>query len=60
MPSGVLMPAPFALDQPFFLLLFHHNRLQALGVLDIDGLDVAVEPLLRTLLVVSLAGDSDS
>lgn len=33
---------------------------QALGVLDIDGLNVAVELLLGTLLIVSSSGDADA
>jgi hypothetical protein len=39
-------------------LLFHNDRYQTLGVLDIDGLDVAVELLGGTLLVVSAAADA--
>lgn len=34
--------------------------MQALGVLDVDGLDVGVEALLGVLLVVTLAGDADT
>jgi hypothetical protein len=33
---------------------------QTLGVLDVDGLDVGVQTLLGTLLVVTLAGDADA
>jgi hypothetical protein len=33
---------------------------QALGVLDVDGLDVRVQLLLGALLVVSLSGDADT
>ena len=32
--------------------------MQTLGVLDVDGLDVGVQLLLGTLLVVTLAGDA--
>lgn len=34
--------------------------MQTLGVLDVDGLDVGVETLLSTLLVVTLAGNADA
>ena len=34
--------------------------MEALGVLDVDGLDVGVETLLGVLLVVTLAGDADT
>lgn len=34
--------------------------MQALGVLDVDSLDVGVEALLGVLLVVTLAGDADT
>ena len=34
--------------------------MQTLGVLDVDGLDVGVQTLLGTLLVVTLAGDADT
>jgi hypothetical protein len=33
---------------------------QTLGVLDVDGLDVGVQTLLGTLLVVTLAGDANT
>lgn len=36
------------------------SGLQTLGVLDVDGLDVGVELLLGTLLVVTLTGDADT
>lgn len=42
------------------LLLLDGGRDQALGVLDVDGLDVAVQLLLGTLLVVSSSGDADA
>lgn len=41
-------------------LLLNDNGLETLGVLDVDGLDVAVQLLLGTLLVVSSAGDADA
>lgn len=34
--------------------------MQTLGVLDVDGLDVGVQTLLGTLLVVTLARDADT
>lgn len=34
--------------------------MEALGVLDVDGLDVGVETLGGVLLVVTLAGDADT
>lgn len=34
--------------------------METLGLLDVDGLDVGVELLLGTLLVVTLAGDADT
>ena len=34
--------------------------METLGVLDVDGLDVGVETLLSTLLVVTLARDADT
>lgn len=34
--------------------------MQTLGVLDVDGLDVGVQTLLGTLLVVTLAGDANT
>jgi hypothetical protein len=33
---------------------------QALGALDVDSLNVGVQTLLSTLLVVTLAGDADT
>lgn len=39
-------------------LLFNDGSLQTLGVLDVDGLDVAVELLGCALLIVSLSGDA--
>lgn len=39
-------------------LLFNDGSLQTLGVLDVDGLNVAVELLGCALLIVSLSGDA--
>lgn len=42
------------------LRVLDNGGLQALGVLDVDGLDVRVQLLLGALLVVALAGDADA
>jgi len=42
------------------LSILNNNSLETLGALDIHGLDVAVELLLGTLLIVTLAGDADT
>ena len=42
------------------LSILDNGGLETLGVLDVDGLDVAVELLLGGLLVVTLAGDADT
>jgi len=42
------------------LLIIDNGGLETLGLLDVDGLDVRVELLLGTLLVVTLAGDADT
>lgn len=42
------------------ILFLNHRSLQTLRVLDIDSLNVAVQLLLSTLLVVSLSRDSDT
>jgi len=41
-------------------LLLDDNGVQTLGVLDVDGLHVAVELLLGALLVVTPPGDADA
>lgn len=43
-----------------FPLLLNDHRHETLGVLDVDGLDVAVKLLLRILLVVSSSANSDA
>lgn len=51
------------LDPPGFCcqpLLLDDNRVQTLGVLDVDGLHVAVELLLGALFVVTPPGDADA
>src|SRR4051812_22306541 len=50
---------PVSLFVSFPLLLDDDGR-QALGVLDVHGLNVAVELLLGTLLVVTFPGDADT
>lgn len=40
-------------------LLLNNSGVEALGILDIDSLDVGVESLLGALLVVTLARDAD-
>lgn len=42
------------------LLLFDNNGVEALGVLDVHSLHVAVQLLLGTLLVVSASGNADA
>ena len=42
------------------LCVFNNGGGQALGVLDIDGLDVAIKLLLGTLLIVTLTGDTNT
>jgi len=42
------------------LSILHNSGVQALGLLDVDSLDVAVQLLLGTLLVVTLAADADT
>lgn len=41
-------------------LLLNHNGVEALGVLDVDSLDEAVQLLLGVLLVVSSPGNADA
>ena len=43
-----------------YLRVIDGGGVQTLGVLDVDGLDVGVQALLGTLLVVTLAGDADA
>jgi hypothetical protein len=38
----------------------YHHRLHPLGALDIDGLNVRKQPVLRTLLVVTLARNANA
>lgn len=41
-------------------LFLNDVGVETLGVLDVDGLDVRVQLLLSTLLVVTLSGDADT
>lgn len=41
-------------------LLLNDNSLETLGIFDVDGLDVAVELLFGTLLVVTSPGNADA
>lgn len=50
----------FAPPSPLFRLFLYDHRGETLGVLDVDGLNVAVQLLLGTLLVVSSAGNADA
>jgi hypothetical protein len=49
------IPIPF-----HFALLLDNNGRETLGVLDVHGLDVAVQLLLGALLVVTSPGDADA
>jgi hypothetical protein len=51
---------PLFYARPRIPLLLDDNSVEALGVLDVDGLDVAVQLLLGALLVVTPAGDADA
>lgn len=42
------------------MLVLNDGGQETLGVLDVDGLDVGVELLLGTLLVVTLTADADT
>lgn len=41
-------------------LFLNNRRRQALGILDVDGLDIRVQLLFRTLLIVTLATDANT
>lgn len=56
-----LEPVPTSERNILFAHLFLNNdRGEALGVLDIHGLNVAVQLLLGILLIISSSGDSDT
>lgn len=53
-------PIPSAEKGIIFSLLLNNDRVKALGVLDVDSLNVAVQLLLGTLLVVTSSGNADT
>lgn len=57
---SLLCAISFASLVGYPFLLLHDNRHQTLGILDVDGLHVAVELLLGVLLVVSSTADADA
>jgi hypothetical protein len=69
-PSDPFMrPQPAAQSRQLLFLLLrtdgvaigtYHRGLETLGVLDVHSLDVRKQPVLRTLLVVTLARDTDA
>jgi hypothetical protein len=56
----LICTSPFPLILASTLSILNDLGVQTLGVLDVDGLDVGVELLLGTLLVVTLTGDADT
>lgn len=56
----LICTSPFPLIIASTLSILNDLGVQTLGVLDVDGLDVGVELLLGTLLVVTLTGDADT
>lgn len=56
----LICTSPFPLIFASTLSILNDLGVQTLGVLDVDGLDVGVELLLGTLLVVTLTGDADT
>ena len=56
----LICTSPFSLILASTLSILNDLGVQTLGVLDVDGLDVGVELLLGTLLVVTLTGDADT
>ena len=61
-PNAALKPNHGPISTPNFAatLLLHNDGVQALRVLNVDGLNVAVELLLGALLVVAPPGDADA
>ncbi len=53
-------PIPSTEKGIIFSLLLNNDRVKALGVLDVDSLNVAVQLLLGTLLVVTSSGNADT
>ena len=58
--SQSFRPRFISLASRSHLCVLNDSRLKALGILDIHGLNVAVQLLLGTLLVVTLSGDADT
>jgi len=56
----LICTSPFPLILASTLSILNDLGVKTLGVLDVDGLDVGVELLLGTLLVVTLTGDADT
>ena len=56
----LICTSPFPLILASTLSILNDLGVKTLGVLDVDGLDVGVELLLGTLLVVTLSGDADT
>ena len=56
----LICTSPFPLILASTLSILNDLGVQTLGVLDVDGLDVGVELLLGTLLVVTLTRDADT
>ena len=56
----LICTSPFSLILASTLSILNDLGVKTLGVLDVDGLDVGVELLLGTLLVVTLTGDADT
>lgn len=62
-PNAALKPNHGPNSIPGFVrrpLLLHDDRVHALGVLDVDGLHVAIQLLLGALLVVTSPRDADA
>lgn len=61
-PNAALKPNHGPISTPNFAatLLLHDDGVETLGVLDVDGLDVAVKLLLGALLVVAPPRDADA
>jgi len=54
------IPIPFQTPCDANSLFFNDSSVQALGVLDVHALHIAVELLLGAFLIVTLAGDANS
>lgn len=54
------MLTPYPMPAKKHLSLLNESSLETLGALDIDGLNVAVQALLCSFLIVALAANSDT